>query len=122
MTRIRSLRSQETEARYRADIRDGILERGCKLCEKPALKQFAHWKIVINDYPYDSIAEVHDMIVSLRHVREDGLSSEELSEYKRIKEEHLMGTYQYILEATHGSQSIPSHYHLHLINARYVEV
>lgn len=90
------------------------------LCEKVALpgKQFEHWKIVVNDFPYDTIAARHDMIVPILHVVEPELTAEEWKELLRLKETILSDEYDYLLEATHKGKSIPAHFHLHLVTAK----
>src|SRR3989344_7686558 len=104
-----TLRTKEKEEEYQQYVREGNLANGCKLCDKQGFRTFNHWKIVANDFPYDRIAKTHDMIVSIRHVGEDGLSREELEEFKKIKEEHIFATYEYIVEPVHKKKSIPGH-------------
>lgn len=71
------LRTQEGEEKYQKLIAAGYLNGGCKLCEAPSIKDFVYWKIIRNDFPYDLIAQIHDMIVPKRHVKESDLSKEE---------------------------------------------
>lgn len=96
---------------YRAH---GALQGSCVLCEKVPLHKFVHWKIISNDFPYDLIAEVHEMIVPIRHSIEEGLTQEERDEFFEIKQGYLQ-KYGYIIEATRTVKSIPEHFHLHLI-------
>lgn len=109
-----SLRTQQTENNYR-EYRKNNPSVDCSLCEKPALKTFTYWKIIENTFPYDKIAKIHHMIVPIRHVTEEGLSVDELYELKKLKDTVLNEDYEYIIEATHKTKSIPSHFHLHLI-------
>lgn len=109
------LRTKEAEEQYKKLIASGYLNGGCKLCEAPALREFSHWKIVENKFPYDRIARVHDMVLPKRHVEEDELSQEEKDEYRTIKEDYIEQTYEYLIEATSKQKSIPEHFHLHLI-------
>lgn len=113
------LRSEECSQRYKECRASNPFGGACALCAKTSTKTFAYWKIVPNDFPYDRIADVHEMIVPLRHVTENELSQEELAEYKIIKQEHLQ-EYDYILEGTHKTKSIPEHFHLHLIVGKEV--
>ena len=108
------LRSQDGAKKYRKYRATGVLERGCPLCSKIAVETFRHWKIVRNDFPYDLIAKEHDMIVPLRHVKEEGLTAHELKEYGVIKKDHLQ-KYDYIIEPHEDAKSISKHFHLHLI-------
>jgi diadenosine tetraphosphate (Ap4A) HIT family hydrolase len=109
------LRTKESQEKYKAYIADGGLSNGCRICEKKAIKDFIHWKIVKNIWPYDKIAEKHDMIVPKRHAAETTLTSEEWAEFQKIKADLLHQNYEYLIEATHQKKSIPGHFHLHLI-------
>lgn len=106
-----SLRSKEMTERYAARVRTS---EGCELCPKPALKEFTHWKITVNDFPYDVIAQEHHMIMPKEHVKEDALSAAALEEYKAIKADYLQ-SYDYLIEGTQGIKSIPEHFHIHLV-------
>ncbi|MDB5259692.1 MAG: hypothetical protein JWO73_900 [Candidatus Taylorbacteria bacterium] len=87
----------------------------CPLCEKPALRTFAHWKITGNKFPYDLIAKTHHMLIPIRHVTETGLNEAELKEYQQLKAAVVHPEYDYIIEATTKNKSVPAHFHLHLI-------
>lgn len=41
--------------------------------------------MVINKYPYDAVAEQHDLLMPIRHVDEAGLLPEELAELATLK-------------------------------------
>lgn len=110
-----SLRTQETKERYGKLLASGVLEHGCVLCKMEPIKEFKHWKIIKNDFPYDKIAKTHHMIIPVRCVEESGLTDEELKELKEIKHNYLFPTYEWILEATEKKKSVPGHFHLHLI-------
>lgn len=112
------LRTQESEERYQKLIAEGHLNGGCKLCEAPSIKDFEYWRIIRNDFPYDLIAQVHDMIVPKRHVKEEDLSEEERKEYVEIKRTYVENSYELIIEPTVKFKSIPGHFHLHLIIAK----
>lgn len=111
----RTLRTKKVQNAYRETMVSGTHDKGCALCDKVALKTFTHWRIVKNDFPYDLIADVHDMIIPLRHTTDVGLSKEEWEELQVIKKAHLNETYQFIMEAMTWTQSIPAHFHLHLV-------
>ena len=122
-----SLRTNETEAKYAEWKLERGLEKGCPMCTNEpfkgfiycaAVKEFTYWKIVINDFPYDKVAEKHHMLVPLRHVTEGELTEEEKQELQTIKPTYLNDNYQFIIEATHKTKSVPEHFHLHLIVVR----
>jgi hypothetical protein len=110
-------RSNEVSEKYRAHRDTGALEKSCPLCDTTAVIGYRSWKIIPNEFPYDLIAVVHDMIVPLRHVDEAGLTDEERAELIEIKNSTL-GTYDIVVEATRHNKSIPAHFHLHLIKAK----
>lgn len=110
-----SLRTKESSDAYDNAIADGILERSCRLCDKEAIVDFANWKIITNDFPYDKIASLHHMIVPKRHGTEKEITQEEWLEYAKIKAEYLQDHYGYFMEAANRDKSIPNHFHIHLI-------
>jgi hypothetical protein len=110
-----TLRTPEMKAKYKAYQAEGGLAGACVLCEKPALQTFGQWKIIDNMFPYDRVAKTHHMLVPLRHAAEAGLSDGERAELLDIKRGQAMGPYEYMLEATAQTLSIPQHFHLHLI-------
>ena len=110
-----TLRRKESEERYQNVVKGGALERGCVLCSAQAIQTFSHWKVIHNDYPYDKIAEVHDMLVPLRHITEEELSAEEKQDLAALKAGYLNLHYQYLIESFPKNKSIPDHFHLHLV-------
>jgi hypothetical protein len=112
-----TLRTPETEAKYDAWKAARTGKEICRLCEMEPIKEFTYWKIISNDYPYDQIAKIHNMVVPLRHVTEKDLTREERDEFEGFKDQLHVG-YTYIMEATHHQKSIPGHYHLHLVELK----
>jgi hypothetical protein len=112
-----SLRTNETKEKYKLWLANNSLQEHCPLCAHKPLRQFTFWKIVMNDFPYDKIANVHHMLVPLRHTTEAGLSGEEMTELLEIKGKEL-GEYQYSLQATTSAVTIPGHFHLHLLDVK----
>src|SRR3989344_490047 len=100
-----TLRTPESEARYKVVVASPDFKKSCPLCEKPVTRTFTHWKLIKNEYPYDRIAEVHDMIVSKRHVTEHELTQEEWKEFQDIKHSYIQDTYEWIFEPTHHKKS-----------------
>ena len=112
---VKIFRSAETQEKYDKHRSTGILDRECPLCTRESIKKFTHWRIIENNFPYDLIAQKHNMLVPVRHASEEELTQEELDELFTIKEEYVHLNYDYILEATHRKKSIPAHFHLHLL-------
>lgn len=111
-------RTSETQEKYSAYQAAGHLAGDCVLCGAPSLREFKHWRVISNRFPYDKIAKTHDMIIPKRHVTEPELNAEEMEELREIKEGNLHKEYDFIIEATHRMKTIPAHFHLHLIVAR----
>lgn len=109
------LRTKESEDRYDKLIAEGFLDGKCKLCEASSIQDFTHWRIIRNKFPYDRIAQIHNMVIPKRHVREDELSKEEKEEYETIKRTHVNDHYEFIIEPTLKMRSIPQHFHVHLL-------
>jgi diadenosine tetraphosphate (Ap4A) HIT family hydrolase len=111
-----SLRSAEQWTRYEKYKADGGLRGECPLCAEPrSIESFDHWRIIHSEFPYDRIARVHHMVVPKRHVDERGLSTEEKEELGRVKEKYIYDNYEFVIEASLKTKSIPEHFHLHLI-------
>src|ERR1043165_1059469 len=110
-----SLRTPEAEQKYVDFRKRPGFGKTCALCTEPAIKQYKYWKIVKNNFPYDRIAAIHDMILPIEHKVEKDLTQEEWIEFQQIKKEHIDSTYEFIIEATKLKRSIPEHLHLHLI-------
>lgn len=108
-----TLRTPETEQKYQDRIAEGALNNGCVLCRAETLQQFEHWRIILNDFPYDRIAKTHHMILPLRHTAE--INEEERMELEEIKKTYINEQYNYVMESVNRQKSIPSHYHLQLI-------
>jgi len=94
----------------------------CPLCYNKPIKIFKYWKILKNDFPYDRIAKVHDLLVPKRHETEDKLTKKELEELKLIKDKYVNDKnkhkYTFIMEVTKLGKTIPSHFHLHLLGLK----
>lgn len=112
-------RSQAVTDAYKKHRESGAMDTVCPLCEKKALRTFTFWKVVPNDFPYDLIAEVHHMLVPLRHSTEAELTTEEYNELVAIKSE--LSEYDFIAEAMPHWKSIPAHFHLHLLSIKREE-
>ncbi len=108
------LRTSECEDKYQ-EYRKNNSSVFCSLCTKESIKLFKFWKIIKNDFPYDRIAKIHNMIIPVRHVTEEELNQDEIKELKEIKSTTLNDEYEFIIEATNKVKSIPQHFHLHLI-------
>ena len=114
-----SLRTPEGTIEFNEHVKNRHKDEKCPLCEKESIKKFKYWRIVNNDFPYDMIAKIHHMIIPIRHVTFTVLSEAELKEIEEIKVSFINEDYDYIIEATQKNKSIPNHFHLHLIVAKF---
>jgi diadenosine tetraphosphate (Ap4A) HIT family hydrolase len=113
-----SLRTTEGKKKYKEYLSTHPQGDVCDLCGKEPIEEFEGWKIVLNSFPYDQIAETHHMLALLRHATEEELTETELVELKTIKATYVNDNYDWIIEATTKNKSIPAHFHLHLIVGR----
>jgi diadenosine tetraphosphate (Ap4A) HIT family hydrolase len=92
----------------------------CNFCigeHKNKTHAFAYWKILKNLFPYDYIAEEHDLLIPKRHFRtESEMTHEEWKELVFIKTTILPkhNSFDIILENFEHMRSV-EHYHLHLL-------
>lgn len=99
----------------------GINGSGCFFCsidKQTIIAEFTHFRIIKNNFPYDEVAEVHDMIYPKRHILGNELSNEEKDELQTIKGTYCKEQgYQYLFEGI-TRLSIPSHVHFHLLTLK----
>lgn len=89
----------------------------CFLCEPKPIREFKHWYIVENDYPYDKVAGTHHMLVPKQHVQyEEQLPQEVRHDLVKIFWElDRKGEYDAILRNFIKAQSHSAHLHYHLL-------
>ncbi|MFT7506886.1 MAG: diadenosine tetraphosphate (Ap4A) HIT family hydrolase [Acidimicrobiales bacterium] len=81
------------------------------------IHSYEHWDIITNLFPYDKIAEVHDMLVPKRVFgKMSECNKEEWAEYKIIISQFEADAYyDAILENFSKNKSVSRHLHIHLI-------
>lgn len=92
---------------------------------EPRIAEFKYWYILDNFYPYDTIAEVHHIIVLKRHValKWSLLNQEERDELEELKVNgYINKHYDTLLENLPVAQTVPGRFHLHLILLKRFEV
>lgn len=80
--------------------------------------RFKYWFIMRNDFPYDVVAETHDMLVLKREgvTQESQIEEWEWQEFEEITQAiDRMQQYDCIVKNFTVGQSHPSHIHWHLI-------
>ncbi len=113
-----TLRTKETAEKLKQVQIEEAGRNFCILCEREPIKDFTYWKIMKNLFPYDKIAKVHDMIVLKRHAPDAEMTKEEKDEYEKIKNEYIHKTYEFIIEPTYLTKSLPAHAHFHMLIAK----
>ena len=122
------LRSEATMNRYMADMRlleeKGIHTNPLRDWKSCLVKEFNHWAIIENKYPYDAIAKVSHILLTKREVpfKWDLLSKEELDEFNEIKSKYLPDNYDLIWENLPSGQTVPVHFHLNVLVLRREQV
>ena len=116
-----SLRTAATAKKYEDFLAAGGAKDACPLCEKAAVHEFTYWRILENDFPYDLFAAKHHMLVPRRHTTGAALTAGELAELADIKTDYVNERYEWLMEATPKNQSLPEHFHLHLIVPKALE-
>ena len=82
--------------------------------EAKIIKDYEHWFIRENKFPYDHIFEKHHMLVPRRVISSyEDMTKEEKEEYLRIREE-VAHIYDGILENFPSAKSVHAHFHPHL--------
>lgn len=111
-----SLRKKQTEDEYQIFMKYKTKDDPCIFCHPDLLvKEYKHWRIVKNRFPYDAIAQRNDMIAPKRHVANfQDLEGVEKLEYYEILEE-VKDNYTYVSLNMPSGRSLPEHYHEHLI-------
>ena len=94
----------------------------CYLCNAKTIKEFEHWQVVNNEYPYDRIADTHHIISLKRHTSEANLTRKEKVEFEQKVKIYLHRHYDMIFENTIRSKSIPGHHHLHAIDLKHLDI
>ena len=115
---VHLLRTKSGQEEYDAFKKEADFRDGCRLCKADSIEEFEYWRAIKNRFPYDRIAETHNMIIPKRHIDEVGLTDEEKKELVELKRSYIEENYHFILEATTGIKSIPKHFHLHLITVK----
>ncbi len=115
------LRTDKMMTHYIETMKDrkekGITENPFTNWQKFLVKEFKHWVITENEFPYDAVTDVNHMILPKREVAFDWnlLNDDEKSEYIEIKENYLKQNYDSIWESLPNGQTTPGYFHLHLV-------
>jgi len=110
------LRTEKTAQAYEDYIKARDSQSGCPLCDSDEiLKEFDHWLLMHNKFPYDRYFAKSDMLVPKRHITEGQLNDAERLEFVELKQNVLYTEYDSIIEHFPAQKSIPEHLHFHLV-------
>jgi len=85
-----------------------------------SIKEFVHWRIINNNFPYDAITDTHHMLIPKRQAAsKDDLEAEEMVEFVRI-EKWLEQNYDAVMLNFPKNQSQPHWLHYHLLDFKEV--
>ncbi|HSX00048.1 MAG TPA: hypothetical protein VLH38_03360 [Patescibacteria group bacterium] len=109
-----TLRSAAGESHYQLDIAAGFT-RALELL--PSIKQWNHWRLVVNEYPYDIAFGVHDLLVVKRAgvAERWELNDAEKAELEQILRDFVYPVYSLTFENSPSKRSAPHQYHLHVV-------
>lgn len=118
-----TLREVEDEIAYAKARESGLMPK-CRYCVvKNVVREYEHFLVMENDFPYTRIAKVNHMLSPKRHVA----SFYELNDAERAELEQIylhidrgsadgaLPPYDQIIKNTTRNMTIPGHVHLHLI-------
>jgi diadenosine tetraphosphate (Ap4A) HIT family hydrolase len=107
---LRTIKTREAYANRRKEVDT----KATKLEHLPSIREWALFRLVENEYPYDKIAKTHHMLLPKNGAKRwEDLSGASQEEFHEILEE-IGGDYNFMMLALR-SQSVPSILHWHFI-------
>lgn len=107
-----SLRSYRDEINYA--IRKKQTKKLKPLHEEPRLKEWEHWALIENAYPYTITFKTNHMLIPKREVEKKDLNSAELAELEKVLDE-LSSEYDCQMTNFPSKQSRKNHFHIHML-------
>jgi len=113
------LRTEKTATAYENAQEEQVAGSTCRLCADPeVIREYEHWRLMPNRFPYDRLFSKSDMLVLRRHSDEYGIREDERAELLELKTSVLVDEYDAFLEQLPKQRSIPHHFHVHLVQYR----
>ena len=122
---MKSPRTAETEKKYQEFKKQKVAEIGrsdhLHLPDETVVREFTHWLIIENRFPYDAMASVNHLLVPKRTFSDYYKADEaEREEYHKIIQELAAEDYYHALvENFPKSRSVTRHNHVHLVRWHY---
>jgi len=109
------LRTPATFAAYHGNPKREAEE--CFICDGEITLITEDWGILVNDFPYDAVAEKHFLIVPVRHFSEEwDMTSKERASLKVAKDYlEQYNEFDCVIENLARGRTFFPHFHLHLI-------
>lgn len=112
------LRTDETWQKYQNEPKKNSGE--CFMCDLDyvvIVKEFNHWVVIENNYPYDTVASTHHLLIPKRHFPFiDNATPDELDELYQLKHQFdKEAFYDCFIENFSVGKSQPQHIHYHLV-------
>jgi len=119
----RSLDSYKKNQAYKAKKAQAELD-GFSFNEDPGvlIREYRHWVIRENRFPYDAIFDKHHMLIPKRtfsHSR--NMTENERREFEKILDE-ISEEYDGVLENFNHARSVPAHFHPHLFRYKKIDI
>lgn len=120
-----SPRSEETEAKYQQFKKEKQRENAdlsaFDLNDEIVVREFEHWLIIENRFPYDNMTSVNHMLVPRRGFADfrdaEQYEQEEHEMIRNLLTEEAF--YDAVVENFPKSKSVTRHVHLHLVRWKY---
>lgn len=106
-----SLRSSKDEKRYQLAR---LAQPTRNLTKEKPLKEWKHWYLLPNMFPYSAAFSIHHMLLPKRVIPRSHLNGAERGELDTILDE-LESSYDTIMMNFQTKQSIRHHFHIHLL-------
>lgn len=106
-----SLRKDDSENAYQEAKQKG---QSRPLIQEKRFKEWKHWALIDNRFPYDMAFSTHHMLIPLREVPGEELNNQERQELEEILDE-LSEHYDSFQINFKSKQSILNHFHIHLL-------
>lgn len=113
-----SYRTKKTQDKYDKYLKEKYNFR-CILCiQDMKIKEYDHWILLKNKFPYDAYYKNHRLLATKRHIKYlSELTREEQAEFNKLIDKNE-GEIKYQLKMFNAEErrSIPRHLHFHLMD------
>lgn len=109
------MRTAKTERRKQAYFREHPDRDHFSYWKERCVKEFTHWVIIKNDFPYDLLTTTHHLLIPKRTCADfEQMNKKEFAEFIKIRKE-IANDYDCIMENFPRNRSVHTHVHFHLL-------